>query len=132
MKKANIIIDQINKTITISKSFYKKASVYGSDEYGELRIAIVENQSFKIVFKTVEKKTYHGLSFSRMEEYIKTQTNSKERLIEFEKVKEIAKAKGSQYPLTKKWFLETYPEYKENNVSTNEAENKLAIIEKAS
>ena len=143
MKKSNITIDPINKTITISKAFYKKATVYGSNEYNELRAATSENPSFNIEFKTSEKKTYHGLSFSRMKEYIKTQPDSETRLIEFETVKEIAKAKGSQYPLTKKWFLLTYSEYKESNVSEDEAaakvaeakaeaERKIALIEKVS
>ena len=38
----------------------------------------------------------------------------------FEAVKRIAEMKGSKYPLTKKWFLNAYPEYKENEVKENE------------
>ena len=120
MKKSNITIDPIHKTITISKSFYKKASVYGSNEYVELRAAMAENLSFNIEFKTSDKKTYHGLSFSRMEEYIKTQPDSDKILAKFDAVKRVAKAKGSLYPLTKKWFLNTFPDYKENEIVESE------------
>ena len=40
----------------------------------------------------------------------------------FEKVQEIADAKGAKYPLTKKWFLKSFPEYKENAVELSEEE----------
>ena len=58
MKKSNIIVNSIESTITVSKAFYKKASVYGTAEYAELHNAVRENPTFKIVFKVVEKKTY--------------------------------------------------------------------------
>ena len=58
--------------------------------------------------------------FERMAEYIKTQPNSEKQLITFAAVQRIAEKKGSKYPLTKKWFLNAYPEYKANEVSANE------------
>ena len=143
MKKSHVIINHENQTLIVTKALYKKASIVGSDEYYALRRAMNENKEYSIVIKSVDKKTYRGLSFATMEEYIKTQPDSENRLIEFEVVKEIAKAKRSQYPLTKKWFLLTYPEFKENNVSKDEtatkiaevkaeAERKLALFEKVS
>ena len=116
MRKSNITVNAIEKTITVSRSFYKKASNYGTNEYKELRKAMRDNPDFTIEFKKVQKKTSNGLDFSRMADYIKTQPNSDERLAEFEEIKTIASAKGSLYPLTKKWFLETYPEYKESTL----------------
>ena len=124
--KKNISVDAIESTLTISKAFYKKASVFGTPEYKELRQAISECPSFTILFKTSDKKTYNGLSFERMEDYIKTQKNSEKYLVEFASVQKVAKAKGSLYPLTKKWFLETYPEYKENSVAAAEIGNNAA------
>ena len=56
----NIHIDLAANTLTVSKSFYKKASVCGSAEYYELRQAKIENPDSKIVFKSIEKKTYNG------------------------------------------------------------------------
>lgn len=60
-----------------------------------------------------------------MEAYIITQPNSEANLKEFAAVKIIAEAKGSKYPLTKKWFLQTFPEYKLNEVSEKETVTSL-------
>ena len=143
-KNNNITVNHEDNTLTVSKAFYKKASAFGSDEYYALRAAKQENEGYSIVFKTSDKKTYHGLSFKTMEAYIKTQPDSENRLMEFEAVKRIAEIKGGKYPLTKKWFLMTYPEYKKNTVSDNEkaetvadkkakaqaeAEKKIAVLE---
>lgn len=125
-KRNSITVNHEDKTLTVSKAFYKKASVFGSREYYELRKAKAENESYSITFKTSDKKTYKALTFKRMEEYINTQSDSESRLMEFEAVKQIAEIKGSKYPMTKKWFLMTYPEYKENEVSEAEVSETLA------
>lgn len=116
----NIIANLIDNTLTVSKSFYKKASICGSTEYYELRQAMIENPECKIVFKSIEKKTYNGLTFSVMKAYIESQSNSEKQLKVFEAVKKIAEMKGSKYPLTKKWFLNAYPDFKKNDVNENE------------
>lgn len=64
-----------------------------------------------------------------MKEYIETQPNSEKRLIEFAAIQKVAAAKGAKYPLTKKWFLATYPEFKENNVSKAEISAEVAVGE---
>ncbi len=120
MKKSNIKVNVMEQTISVSKAFYTKASHFGTPEYEQLTRAKNENPSFTVVFKTSDKKTYNGLTLARMMEYIQTQENSEERMIEFEAVKTTAKAKGAQYPLTKKWFLNTYPEYKESTINPSE------------
>ena len=120
----NMYVDLIEQTIVITKAFYNKACVFGSEEYKALRAAKMENPTFEIVVKKAnDKKTYNGLNFDRMADYIKTQPNSKQRLNEFEEVKKIAAAKGGKYPLTKKWFLDTYPEYKESDIKIVESGN---------
>ena len=120
MKKNTVAVNPIAKTITISKAYYKKACIYGTSEYYEFRTILSENEGFTVDFKVIEKKTYKSLTFERMAEYIKTQPNSEKQLITFAAVQRIAEKKGSKYPLTKKWFLNAYPEYKENEVSANE------------
>lgn len=128
MKKANVYVDVENSSLVISKAFHKRACMFGTSEYYELRQAKLENEEFSITIKTREKRTYHGLSFDTMAEYIKIHPKSEERLLEFEAVKRVAEIKGSKYPLTKKWFLMTYPEYKENEVSKDEQACALADI----
>ena len=122
MKKQtnSVVVNPIAQSITISKAYYKRACTYGTVEYYEFRTILSENAGFSIEFKVIEKKTYKSLTFERMAEYIKTQPNSEKQLITFAAVQRIAEKKGSKYPLTKKWFLNAYPEYKENEVSANE------------
>ena len=67
-----------------------------------------------------KKCSYNGLTFAVMKAYIESQSNSEKQLKVFEAVKRIAEMKGSKYPLTKKWFLNTYPDFKENAVKENE------------
>lgn len=127
-KKTAIEVNAIENTITVSKAFYKKASAFGSAEYIALREAMQDNPTFKIAFKTIEKKTYNGLTFEKMMDYIKTQPDSDKMLIKFAAVQRIAKAKGSLYPLTKKWFLNTFPAYKVNEVIEAEAKKLTAEL----
>ena len=94
---------------------------------------LAEHPDFTVAEKQInhkaDKKKYNGLTLPRMKEYIETQPNSKERLIEFAAIQKVAKAKGALYPLTKKWFLATFPEFKENNVSEAEISAKVAVGE---
>lgn len=125
--KKNIIVSE-NGNLIMSKSFYKKAHIFGTPEYYELRQAQAENEDAEIIFQCdhAKKTTYGGLTFETMAAYISTQPSSVERLMEFEVVKRIAAIKGSKYPLTKKWFLLTYPEYKVSAVSESEKATTLA------
>ena len=118
--KTNIAIDLEKNTVIVSNTFYKKASLYGTPEYYELRQAMIENPKAEIIFKSIHKKTYNGLTFKVMKSYIEAQPNSEKQLKVFEAVKRIAEMKGSKYPLTKKWFLNAYTEYKENEVKEKE------------
>ena len=131
MKKSNITINPIENTITISKAFYKKASAYGSAEYAALRGVMLDNPTFEIVFKTIEKKTYKALTFKIMEDYIRAQPDSDKMMIRFAAVKRIAKTKNSLYPYTKHWFLKTFPAFKENEVSEAETETLAAALSAA-
>ena len=115
--KSSVKINAIAKTITVSKSFFKKASSYGSAEYEALRSAMNDNPGFKIVFKTTERNDHNGLTFRVMEEYIMSQPNAEVNLKKFEAVKRIAKAKNGLYPLTKNWFLKTFSDYLEKEIS---------------
>ena len=88
----------------------------------------------KDIQKKEGKKTYNKLTFSRMEEYIRTQFSDENilnaKLIEFGAIQKVAETKGAKYPLTKKWFLATYPSYKENTVSDKECVEKEKALAK--
>ena len=126
-------VDFQEQTIIGSKSTIEKAGRIGSPQYKELCELIQVHSDFRIVEKTIEtkknKETYHGLTFKVMEEYIKTQADSDKNLMRFAAVKRVAKAKGSLYPLTKKWFLKTFPTYAEKEVDGNEVKTLTSDLD---
>ena len=115
----------VNKTIVGTKSAINRANMGKNPEYTTLCEMLSAHPDFTVVEKQIKhnpnKKKYNGLTLPRMREYIKTQPNSKARLIEFEAIQTVAEAKGAKYPLTKKWFLKNYSNYKSNEVSDSEA-----------
>ena len=123
--------DFVNKTIVGTKSAINRANKGMSPEYDMLCKMLADHPDFTVAEKLIkhkeDKKKYKGLTLRRMKEYIETQPNSKERLIEFAAIQKIAAAKGAKYPLTKKWFLATFPEFKENEVSEAEISAKAAV-----
>ena len=121
----------VNKTIVGTKSAINRANKGMSPEYDMLCKMLADHPDFTVAEKLIkhkeDKKKYKGLTLRRMKEYIETQSNSKERLIEFAAIQKVAAAKGVKYPLTKKWFLATFPEFKENEVSEAEISAKAAV-----
>jgi len=121
----------VNKTIVGTKSAINRANKGMKPEYGMLCEMLAEHPDFTVAEKQInhkaDKKKYNGLTLPRMKEYIETQPNSKERLIEFAAIQKVAATKGAKYPLTKKWFLATFPEFKENNVSKAEISAEVAV-----
>lgn len=114
----------MNRTIEGSKRSIERANKGLSPEYYELTQKLAEHPDFIVVEKIIKrnesKKTYRNLDLNRMKEYIKLQDDSEQKLVEFEAVKKIAKARGALYPICKKWFLATYPDYKETTVNLNQ------------
>ena len=125
----------VNKTIVGTKSAINRANMGKNPEYTTLCEMLSAHPDFSVVEKQIkrnpDKKQYGGLTLPRMKEYIETQPNSKERLIEFAAIQKVAAGKGAKYPLTKKWFLATYPEFKENNVSEAEISAETDALVKA-
>lgn len=113
----------VTKEIIGSKAAIARANKGIEPEYTELSNMIKAQPSFSVAEKVVQKankKSYHALTIKRMAEYIELHSDSDKRMEEFEAIQMVAQAKGAKYPLTKKWFLAMYPEYKENCVSENE------------
>ena len=83
------------------------------------------NDDYRELHKQQGKQTYKGLTFQAMTDYIKTQANSEAEIRKYEVVRHIAKIKGSEYALTKKWFLNAYPAYKEKAIVEQEMAEML-------
>lgn len=117
------------RSIIASATTLKKARNPQSAECKMLLRMMSEHPDFEVAEKTIQKKpgkqTYKGLTFQAMTDYIKTQVNSKDEIKKYEVVRRIAKIKGSEYALTKKWFLNAYPAYKEKAIVEQEMDEML-------
>lgn len=122
--------DFTKKAIVGTKASIKRANAGKNPEYSELCAKLAEHPDFAVIEKVIKsnptKKTYNRLTIKKMEDYIGTQPDSENKLIEFKAVQKVAEARGAKYPLSKKWFLTNYPEFKENEIST---EQTKALIE---
>jgi hypothetical protein len=104
-------IDFINKTICGSPASFKKASTGMGTIYEELIDKMHNHPDFKLEKahseKNPDKKTYAGLKYALMEDYIAIQPNADILRKKMELVKKSAKQSAeSAYPIVKKWFLE--------------------------
>ena len=122
-------LDFAKSSIVASATTLRKARNPESPECKALMRMLSEHPSFHVAEKEIRKKsgkqTYKGLTFTRMADYIQMQANSKDELRKYEAVRRIAKIKGSEYALTKKWFLNAYPAYKERAVVEQEMDEVI-------
>ena len=126
--KKNFTYNFVEKAIIGSRAAINRANKGMSPEYSELTKRLKAHPDFvvreKLIDKKEGKKTYKKLTLKRMEEYISLQDNSETKLIEFSAIQKVAEAKGAKYPLTKKWFLATYAEYKDSNLAEADTEDE--------
>ena len=108
---SNITINYQKSTIEITKSFEKKASVFGSEAYIELSDARKEFPAFRLVIKANKSSSaFKGMDYDFMLAYIKTHENEENtRETEFGKLR----ASGLTYGEVKQWFIDTYPVFEE-------------------
>ena len=126
-------LDFAKSSIVASATTLKKARNPESAECKALLRMMAEYPGFHVVEKQINKndgkQTYKGLTLQAMTDYIKAQANSEAEIRKYEVVRHIAKIKGSEYALTKKWFLHAYPDYKERAVVKQEMEEVLRTEE---
>lgn len=117
-------LDFTKSSIVASATTLRKARNPESPECKALMRMLSEHPSFHVAEKKINKKngkqTYKGLTFQAMTDYIKTQADSEVEIRKYEVVRHIAKIKGSEYALTKHWFLQSYPDYKEKAIAQQE------------
>lgn len=126
----NITINYENRTIEVSKAFLKKASVFDTPEYKELKTVRETEPTFAVKEKTISKKaskeTYGNLTFRTMIAHInlvETDEEEKARVLnELEEIKNYSATRKSSYPIVKKWFLNRYKESYINLLNETEEE----------
>lgn len=121
--KNTLKIDFDKKLIIMDRTFASKAKNTNSDEYKKLQAVRkdYEKEEFTVITRTIkhnsEKKTYRGLTYAYMENYILSNGDDaevQEALAEYRKLREIARCqRGKGYPVIKRWFLKRYPEIEE-------------------
>ena len=116
--------DFSKRSIIVSATTLKKARNPQSAECKMLLQMLSEHPNFEVIEKTSQRKagkqTYKGLTFGTMEDYIRTQTNSQKQMEVYQAVRRMSKIKGKEYALTKHWFLQSYPAYKEKAIAEQE------------
>lgn len=112
-------INYTNHTIIMDRTFAKLAQNARSDEYALLQEVRKDYPNFTVVQRSIrknaKKKTYSGLTYDYMEEYIMQHGTEEKRLANlrrFAELRVIAECQGKsyRYPVIKSWFLDQYPE----------------------
>ena len=131
------IIDRKNRTITITKAFNAKASIYGTPEYEELTKIQSQNQGFRVVVQTPHRNNIplSRITYEQMEKYIKTHDDEnksiwneylklrgKSDINEIDNEDEIQVKISVSFFEVKKWFSNKYSHF------TEEAEKRKREI----
>lgn len=124
-------IDFLTKSIVGTKTSFDRASKGSGRIYEELTEKMAAHPDFKMVIKEqkavskTSKRTYEGLNFVFMKDYIAMQENAELLMKKYEAVKAKAKESGIPvYPTVKSWFLMTFSS---EDAPFNMAEAKKAI-----
>ena len=125
MKKNTIIILDATQA-QVTKAFAKQARIFGTPEYREWRAFLAENPGTEMVTKTIKKKKNKkndakNRTYEKMAEYISLQDNAEELKKEFEAQKKLSIVQKSPYRFVLNWFLDTFPELKEDEDKKDEA-----------
>lgn len=102
------------KTITISKEFAQKAQDPNSEESNILLHLQSICPGLKIAYLTHcggFRNPRKGLTFDKMERYIRLHDNAPELLYNFSVVKSIAELQANKYEYVYRWFMEQFPNY---------------------
>lgn len=117
--KKSVKIDHVKKTITMYRTFAKKAENPENAEYKTFQEIRHEFPDYQINLRDFNKNSkqehYKGLSYDYMKTYIQTyepEETRTERLDELEKLIEISHCHSKRYPVIKNWFLERYSDIK--------------------
>ena len=128
-------VNHINNTITVTKAFMKKAENFGSAEYKQMMEIKSDEvlRSYKIIVRSIkknpEKESYRNLTYKNMETYISTLNLKTIYMAEYEVAKKRSKIQKSPYKYMVKWFVETFPNYKEADIFSDEKNVTLAFTE---
>ena len=112
--KNTLTIRHETREIVMDRTFAKFSKNTRSEEYAHLQQVRRDYPNYTVITRTIKrnsnKKTYNGLTYEWMEDYILTHGTAEESekiLNEFNEMRLIAEchSKAFRYPVIKKWFL---------------------------
>lgn len=118
----NYTMNFATKTFTMTKDFAEKAMIQNSEESLILQQAQAVCPNLKIAYKThksTARNPRKGLTFAKMEKYIRLYENANELLLEFSTIKAVADIQPNKYEYVYKWFVTQFPNYNELPDLTN-------------
>ena len=124
-----ITINAKNRTIELSNTFAKAASLFGSEEYRQLQEARRDYPSYRVV--TVKQKgaavkaDFANLSFDFMDKYIASHDEKGDLMPVYRTLRGLDEnGVAVDYQTIKNWFLNTFPEFEQFRA------DRLALLEK--
>lgn len=141
MANANAIVNRTNRTITITKAYNAKASIYGTIEYDTLTKIQSQNPGFRVVVQSPTRKSVPlgKITYAQIEKYIKSHDDETKSIWneylklrgktdndedETENEDEIRVKVSVTFFEVKKWFAKKYPHF------TKEAKARKEEIKK--
>lgn len=125
--KNTLMLNHVERTIVMDKTFAKFAADTRSAEYAHLQQVRHDYPLYTVVQRHIRKNTrqehYHGLTYAYMEDYIATHGSKEDRRI-YDEMKLISQchSRAYRYPTIKAWFLERFPEVKAFGIQREGAE----------
>ena len=107
----------------VTRTFRKRANIFGTSEYEKWQHFIAQNPKAKMVVikrKKTQPKAEKKIrpTYEKMINFINTQDNAEKYLEEMQKIKDMAAINGNSYNTVVKWF---------NNTFENTADYKLTF-----
>ena len=102
-------------TLTITKDFEKKAMIPNSEESTLLLHLQSLRPNLKIAYKMnrTNNRNTKGLTYTKMEKYIRLHENANDLLIAFSTIKEVGRTQNNAYNFVYNWFMTQFPDYGE-------------------
>lgn len=105
------------RTLTISKDFADLALAPNSEEANYMQHCRSLCPDLKIAYRTHAKSKstnpYKGMSYKKMENYIRLYENADELLKEFCIVKAVSQIQKNKFQFVYNWFMAQFPHYDE-------------------
>ena len=119
----------------VSKTFRKRADIFGTQEYDAWEKIVAKHPKAKMVViknKKAQPKAEKRIrpSYDKMIDFIKTQDNSEVYLEEMNRIKKMTAINGNSYNTVVKWFNNTFENTTDYKLTFKEILEEKPVAEK--